>query len=135
MNKLNKVLICTIIVLFLILNITILILNKKDGNNFIGTYKTNNWNGAEAVLVLQKDRSMIHPSKYNGTWYYNEGKIYLEYDYEDTLTKSADEFVASYSNRNSQSTDKDYTKHKKQEVTIVDGGLILDGTFFEKLNK
>lgn len=135
MKKLNIVLICIIITLLLILGIAALILSKKSGNNLVGTYKTSNWNDKEAVLVLQKDRSMIHPNGYSGTWTYENGKLYLEYDYEDTVSKNADELVASFSSGNVQTTRKDYTKHEKQEVTIVDGGLILNGIFFEKLSK
>lgn len=139
MKKINMILICIIISLvsgvigFLIgMNVNG---NSKNESNFVGTYKTNAWNGKEAVLVLQKDKTMIHPMGYNGTWLIDAGKLYIEYDYIDTIAQSVDEMVAEFSRENEQINDKNYMKHEKQEITIVEGGLMLSGHFFEKVNK
>ena len=139
MKKINIVLICIIIALVSGV-IGFMIAMKVNGNfksesKLVGTYKTNAWNGKEAVLVLQKDKTMIHPMGYNGTWLVDDGKLYIEYDYIDTVAQSADEFVASFSGKNKQISEKNYMKHEKQEITIVEGGLMLSGQFFEKLNK
>ncbi len=139
MKKINMILICIIISLvsgiigFLIgMNVNG---NSKNESNLVGTYKTNAWNGKEAVLVLQKDKTMIHPMGYNGTWLIDAGKLYIEYDYIDTIAQSVDEMVAEFSRENKQINDKNYMKHEKQEITIVEGGLMLSGHFFEKVNK
>lgn len=139
MKKINIVLICIIIALVSGIIGFVIAMNVngsfKNESNFVGTYKTNTWNGKEAVLVLQKDKTMIHPMGYNGTWLIEAGKLYIEYDYIDTFEQSADEFVASFSEENKQTSEKNYMKHEKQEITIVEGGLMLSGHFFEKVNK
>lgn len=137
MKKINVVLICVIIALVSgIIGFVIGInRNSKNESNLVGTYKTNEWNGKEAVLVLQKDKTMIHPMGYNGTWLIDAGKLYIEYDYIDTVAQSADEMIAMFSEENKQTSEKNYKKHEKQEITIVDGGLMLSGHFFEKVNK
>ena len=76
---------------------------------------------------------MIHPTGYNGTWFMNEGKLYIEYDYIDTVAQSADEMITMFSKENQLTSEKNYMKHEKQEITIVEGGLILSGHFFEKV--
>ena len=138
MKKINIVLICVIIALvFGIIGFMIGInVNgiSKNESNLVGTYKTNSCNGKEAVLVLQKDKTMIHPMGYNGTWLIDAGKLYIEYDYIDTVAQSADEMIAMFSEENHQQTsEKNYMKHEKQEITIVEGGLMLSGHFFEKV--
>lgn len=139
MNKVNKILICIIIALvsgaigFMIgINVKGLSIKEK---NIVGTYKTGDWNGKEAILVLQKDKTMIHPMGYNGIWFLNDGKLYIEYDYIDTFAQSIDESIAGFSVEDKQAIKKDYTKHERQEVRIVEGGLMLNGHFFEKVNK
>ena len=137
MKKMNVFLLCIIIALVSgIIGFAIGITingNSKNENNLVGTYKTNSWNGKEAVLVLQKDKTMIHPTGYNGTWLMNEGKLYIEYDYIDTVGQSADEMITMFSKENQPTSEKNYMKHEKQEITIVEGGLILSGHFFEKV--
>lgn len=139
MKKINVFLICVIIALvssiigFVIgINVNG---NSKNESNLVGTYKTNEWNGKEAVLVLQKDKTMIHPMGYNGIWLMDAGKLYIEYDYIDTVAQSADEMIAMFSEEKKQTSEKKYEKHEKQEITIVEGGLMLSGHFFEKVNK
>ena len=34
-----------------------------------------------------------------------------------------------------QESNKDYKKHAKQEVMVVESGLMYNGHFFEKVNK
>ena len=90
--------------------------NKED--SIIGTYKFNNWNGHEAIIALKKDKTMICPNG-SGTWSMEEGKLYIDYEY----------------------TSYDYTTGKrepkieniKQEVIIVENGLMYVGHFFEKV--
>ena len=138
MGKKSVILICVILsiiagIIGFIVGIT---LNAKNGKNLVGTYRTNTWNGKEAVIVLQKDKTMIHPMGYKGTWCIDDGKLYIEYEYFDTVAQSADEIVLSFSNESKETNkQKDYTRHVKDEVTIVDSGLMYKGHFFEKLNK
>lgn len=139
MNKINIILICVVITLFSGIIGFVIGLNVNgnviNNNKMAGTYKTNDWNGKEAVLILQKDKSMIHPLGYNGTWLMEDGKLYIEFDYFDSIAQSADEMVSEFSGENKQKTEKDYMRHEKQEVTIVESGLMLVGHFFEKINK
>ena len=41
--------------------------------------------------------------------------------------------IAMFSEENQQTSEKNYMKHEKQEITIVEGGLMLSGHFFEKV--
>ena len=52
---------------------------SKDEKSIAGTYKTNNWNGNEAVLVINEDNTFIHPNGYSGTWSIDGNKILLQY--------------------------------------------------------
>ena len=98
-----------------------LISMKNEEKNLIGTYKTNTWNGKEAIIALKNDKTMICPNG-SGTWLIEDGKLYIEYDMQ-----------VPQINENGQ---QDYkTAHNKQEVTIVENGLMLSGHFFEKIGK
>lgn len=137
MKKINIVLIFIIIALVsgiigFLIGINVNGISKKE-SNLVGTYKTNSWNGKEAVFVLQKDKTIIHPMGYSGIWLIDDGKLYIEYDYIDTVAQSADEVVAMFSKEKKQTSEKNYMKHEKQEITIVEGGLMLSGHFFEKV--
>ena len=83
---------------------------NSDENNLVGTYKTNTWNGKEAVLVLNEDKTMIHPTGSRGTWLLEDGKLYVEFGAE---TPTFDENGAQTN-----------TAKSRQEVTIVDSGLV-----------
>jgi len=125
MNKTNIFLICIIIALisgvvgFIIgINVNTNLQGNKD---FVGTYKTNTWNGKEAIIALQKDKTMICPNG-SGIWSFEDGKLYIEYDFEvPQITENGQQ---------------EYKKsHNKQEVTIVESGLMYNGHFFEKVSK
>ena len=94
---------------------------KNEERNLVGTYKTNTWNGKEAVIALKSDKTMICPNG-SGTWTFEDGKLYIEYDFEvPQITEDGRQ---------------EYKKsHNKQEVTIVESGLMLSGHFFEKISK
>ena len=125
MKKINIVSICVIIALvFGIIGFMIGInVNgiSKNESNLVGTYKTNSWNGKEAVIALKSDKTMICPNG-SGTWTFEDGKLYIEYDFEvPQITEDGRQ---------------EYKKsHNKQEVTIVESGLMLSGHFFEKISK
>ena len=135
MNKTNMILICIIIALISGIIGFIIGINFKGNNeinsssvsmkneekNLVGTYKTNTWNGKEAVIALKSDKTMICPNG-SGTWSFEDGKLYIEYDFE----------VPQITEDGSQEYKK---SHNKQEVTIVESGLMLSGHFFEKLSK
>ena len=125
MNKANKILICALIALIsgvigFIIGINVNV-NLQNDKGLVGTYKTNTWNGKEAIIALQKDKTMICPNG-SGTWALEDGKLYIEYDYE----------ILKFS----ETGEQEYEKiHSKQEVMIVENGLMLSGHFFEKINK
>lgn len=135
MNKTNMILICIIIALISGIIGFIIGINFKGNNeinsssvsmkneekNLVGTYKTNTWNGKEAVIALKSNKTMICPNG-SGTWSFEDGKLYIEYDFEvPQITEDGRQ---------------EYKKsHNKQEVTIVESGLMLSGHFFEKLSK
>ena len=135
MNKTNMILICIIIALISGIIGFIIGINFKGNNeinsssvsmkneekNLVGTYRTNTWNGKEAVIALKSDKTMICPNG-SGTWTFEDGKLYIEYDFEvPQITEDGRQ---------------EYKKsHNKQEVTIVESGLMLSGHFFEKLSK
>lgn len=135
MNKTNMILICVTIALISGIIGFIIGINFKGNNeinlssvsikneerNLVGTYKTNTWNGKEAVIALKSDKTMICPNG-SGTWSFEDGKLYIEYDFEvPQITEDGRQ---------------EYKKsHNKQEVTIVESGLMLSGHFFEKLSK
>ncbi len=135
MNKTNMLLICIIIALvsgiigFKIgmnvkgnneTNLSSVSVNNEE-KNLVGTYKTNTWNGKEAVIALMNDKTMICPNG-NGTWSFEDGKLYIEYEFEvPQITEDGRQ---------------EYKKTlNKQEVMIVESGLMLSGHFFEKVSK
>ena len=135
MNKTNMILICITIALIsgiigFIIGINFKgnneinsssVLMKNEERNLVGTYKTNTWNGKEAVIALKSDKTMICPNG-SGTWSFEDSKLYIEYDFEvPQITEDGRQ---------------EYKKsHNKQEVTIVESGLMLSGHFFEKISK
>lgn len=135
MNKTNMILICVTIALISGIIGFIIGINFKGNNeinlspvsikneerNLVGTYKTNTWNGKEAVIALKSDKTMICPNG-SGTWTFEDGKLYIEYDFEvPQITEDGRQ---------------EYKKsHNKQEITIVESGLMLSGHFFEKISK
>ena len=135
MNKTNMILICVTIALISGIIGFIIGINFKGNNeinlssvsikneerNLVGTYKTNTWNGKEAVIALKSDKTMICPNG-SGTWTFEDGKLYIEYDFEvPQITEDGRQ---------------EYKKsHNKQEVTIVESGSMLSGHFFEKISK
>ena len=135
MNKTNMILICIILALISGIIGFIIGINFKGNNeinsssvsmkneekNLVGTYRTNTWNGKEAVIALKSDKTMICPNG-SGTWTFEDGKLYIEYDFEvPQITEDGRQ---------------EYKKsHNKQEVTIVESGLMLSGHFFEKISK
>lgn len=132
MNKTNMILICVTIALISGIIGFIIGINFKGNNeinlssvsikneerNLVGTYKTNTWNGKEAVIALKSDKTMICPNG-SGTWTFEDGKLYIEYDFEvPQITEDGRQ---------------EYKKsHNKQEVTIVESGLMLSGHFLKK---
>lgn len=92
---------------------------EEKEDSLVGTYKTNTWNGKEAIIALQKDKTMICPNG-SGTWVFENGKLYIEYDY----------ILPEYT-EDGHRVNK--TTHSKQEVLIVENGLMLSDHFFEKV--
>ena len=136
MNKINIILICVLIALIsgvvgFIVGINVNS-NPQGNKDLVGTYKTNTGNGKEAIIALQKDKSMICPNG-SGTWLFEDGKLYIEYDYTDSAAMMVDEFNKNIGTN--QESNKDYKKHAKQEVMVVESGLMYNGHFFEKVNK
>ena len=88
MNKTNMILICIIIALVSGIIGFIIGMNVKESNginsssvkneeqNLVGTYKTNTWNGKEAIIALKSDKTMICPNG-SGTWSFEDGKLYI----------------------------------------------------------
>ena len=75
----------------------------------------------------------IRHVEFKMTMMIKDGKLYIEYDYTDSVAIMVDEF-----NKNtgkSQESDRDYKKHAKQEVIVVENGLMYNGHFFEKVTK
>ena len=98
-----------------------LVSTKLEEQSLVGTYKTNTWNGKEAVIALKNDKTMICPNG-SGTWSFEDGKLYIEYGL--SIPQITEDGHQEY--KESQT---------KQEVTIVENGLMLSGHFFEKLSK
>ena len=92
---------------------------NNDEINLVGTYKTNTWNGKEAVLVLNADKTMIHPTGNRGIWLLEDGKLYIEFETE-------------FSTFDESETQTKTTK-SRQEVTIVDSGLMINTHFFKRI--
>lgn len=94
--------------------------NKK----LIGTYRNK-----EEIIALKKDKSMIF-KKGKGTWSIENGRLYIEYDYIDEALEAIDEFDNTQNKKKS-----DYKRHAKEEITIVENGLIYNNSFYEKIIK
>lgn len=98
--------------------------NKK----LIGTYRNK-----EEIIALKKDKSMIF-KKGKGTWSIENGRLYIEYDYIDEALEAIDKFDNMW--KNTQNKKKsDYKQHAKEEITIVENGLIYNNNFYEKITK
>lgn len=138
MKKINVILICILIAL--VFTIIGFIIGKalyggfKRENALVGTYKTNQWNGKEAVIALQKDKTMICPNGI-GTWSLEEGKLYIEHDYTDENARIMDEFSEDLEARGKSQYSYNYIKHTKEEVLILEGGLLYKSIFFERVDK
>ena len=90
MNKTNMILICIIIALISGIIGFIIGINFKGNNeinsssvsmkneekNLVGTYRTNTWNGKEAVIALKSDKTMICPNG-SGTWSFEMANFIL----------------------------------------------------------
>ena len=98
--------------------------NKK----LIGTYRNK-----EEIIALKKDKSMIF-KKGKGTWSIENGRLYIEYDYIDEALKIIDEFDNTVTNTQDKKK-RDYKQHAKEEITIVENGLIYNNSFYEKITK
>lgn len=93
-----------IVLLIFIVGLGVLTAIYYNQNRMVGTYKTTTWNGKDGVLVINRDKTCIHPSGNNGTWYVESNILYLELE-----------------------------SGTKQEAKIVDKGIMLGTHFFEKL--
>ena len=69
-----------------------------------GTYHANQWNGAEANIYLHPEGSFVYPGGWTGVWHVDGDRLTLVFD--------------------------DHTMDV--EATLVDGGVLLRGVFFEK---
>lgn len=98
--------------------------NKK----LIGTYRNK-----EEIIALKKDKSMIF-KKGKGTWSIENGRLYIEYDYIDEALEAIDEFDNMWKNRQNKKK-SDYKQHAKEEITMVENGLIYNNSFYEKITK
>ena len=124
MNKTNVILICIVVALLSGIVGFIIGINTKlsfdnsnndtqltettDSKSIVGTYKTNTWNGKEAVLVIKEDGTMIYPTGQRCTWIYENGHLYIP-----STTEPGEE--------------------KRQELELVDGGIMINTHFFEKV--
>lgn len=121
MSKTNVILICIIVALvsgiigFIIGTNTRLSFNNSSSNlqafeeddsaKMVGTYKTNTWNGKEGILVLKEDKTAIYPTGQRTYWIYENNHLYLTSE----------------------------TGDNRQELEIVDGGIMINTHFFEKV--
>ncbi len=121
MSKTNVILICIIVALisgiigFIIGTNTKLSFDNSSSNlqafeeddsaKMVGTYKTNTWNGKEGVLVLKEDKTAIYPTGQRTYWIYDNNRLYLTSE----------------------------TGENRQELEIVDGGIMINTHFFEKV--
>ena len=99
--------------------------NKK----LIGTYRNK-----EEIIALKKDKSMIF-KKGKGTWSIENGRLYIEYDYIDEVSMSVDELEDEFNNNIQNKKKSDYKRHAKEEITMVENGLIYNNSFYEKITK
>ena len=98
-------------------------LNKKE-KDLVGTYRTQDWNGKEGIIVLNKDKTCIHPLGYTGTWYIEDGKLYMDVDFPTIeYNKEKTAYYETF----------EKTEKKKIEVLVVEKGLMFSSKFFEKI--
>lgn len=139
MKKINVVLICVIIALitgalgfFLGFYSRNFFLNNRNKQNSIaGTYHSTNWNGGEGVLILNDDGTCKYPTGNDGTWYSREDKIYINLDYSDVINDFYNQFGEEY---NPTVENTPVTKDDEYDAIIVDSGIILHNTFFQKMS-
>ena len=105
-----------------------------SSKKIVGTYRKNSFGDyKEEIIALQKDKSMIFKNG-KGTWSITNGKLYIEYDYIDDALMAIDEFDNAVTNTQDKKK-RDYKRHAKEEITIVENGLIYNNSFFEKITK
>ena len=101
-----------------------------DNKKIVGTYRKNSFGDyKEEIIALKKDKSMIFKNG-KGTWSIENGRLYIEYDYIDEALEAIDEFDNTQNKKKS-----DYKRHAKEEITIVENGLIYNNSFYEKITK
>ena len=100
-----------------------------DNKKLIGTYRNK-----EEIIALKKDKSMIF-KKGKGTWSIENGRLYIEYDYIDEVSMSVDELEDEFNNNIQNKKKSDYKRHAKEEITMVENGLIYNNSFYEKITK
>lgn len=106
-----------------------------DNKKIVGTYRKNSFGDyKEEIIALQKDKSMIFKNG-KGTWSIENGRLYIEYDYIDEVSMSVDEVKDEFNNNIQNKKKSDYKRHAKEEVTMVENGLIYNNSFYEKITK
>ena len=106
-----------------------------DNKKIVGTYRKNSFGDyKEEIIALQKDKSMIFKNG-KGTWSIENGRLYIEYDYIDEVSMSVDEEKDEFNNNIQNKKKSDYKRHAKEEVTMVENGLIYNNSFYEKITK
>ena len=98
-------------------------LDKKE-KDLVGTYRTQDWNGKEGIIVLNKDKTCVHPLGYTGTWFIEDDKLYMDVNFP-TITSNKEKIMFY------ETFEK--TEKKKIEVLVVEKGLMLSSKFFEKI--
>lgn len=132
MNKTN------IILIFIVNTLISAIIGFMIGININNTFISNKkligtYRNKEEIIALKKDKSMIF-KKGKGTWSIENGRLYIEYDYIDEALKAIDEFDNTVTNTQDKKK-RDYKQHAKEEITIVENGLIYNNSFYEKITK
>ena len=113
MNKTSIILLCVVVALVsgiigFVIGTKTIICESDNSSSVIGTYRTNSWNGEEAVLVIKEDGTLIYPTGQRATWIYEDNHLYIP-----AITETGEE--------------------KRQELELVDGGIMINTTFFEKV--
>lgn len=106
-----------------------------DNKKIVGTYRKNSFGDyKEEIIALQKDKSMIFKNG-KGTWSIENGRLYIEYDYIDEVSMSVDKLEDEFNNNIQNKKKSDYKRHAKEEITMVENGLIYNNSFYEKITK
>ncbi|MBF0978938.1 MAG: hypothetical protein HXK66_02070 [Clostridiales bacterium] len=106
-----------------------------DNKKIVGTYRKNSFGDyKEEIIALKKDKSMIFKNG-KGTWSIENGRLYIEYDYIDEVSMSVDELEDEFNNNIQNKKKSDYKRHAKEEITMVENGLIYNNSFYEKITK